>query len=241
MLSGVGYRYDGAAHSVLDDFSWTVRPRERWGIVGPSGCGKTTLLYLLSGLKRPQNGSICFHGGTVAAPMQAVSFIQQHYGLFQWKTVRRNLALPLVLRRCQKSEVKAAVAREIDRLGLGGMEDKFPAQLSGGQRQRVAIGRALITKPEVLLMDEPFSALDALTSEKLQQEVLSLSLEAGVTLALVTHSIEEAVTICDHLLVFRRAGEAPLTLDNTDVPRDRTDGRFVDRCACIRRMLEVNL
>lgn len=237
-LSDVSWRY-GQAPYVVQDFNWTVGSRQRWGIVGPSGCGKTTLLSLLGGLKAPQRGQVLFHGSPARAPMREVSFIQQHYGLFDWKTVAQNLALPLVLQGRSRAQIRSAVADQMDRLGLYGLENQYPAQLSGGQRQRVAIGRALITRPEVLLMDEPFSALDALTREKLQQEVLNLSLETGVTLVLVTHSIEEAALVCDHLLIFRCAGVNPLILDNTATPRDRTDGRFVDMCAKIRSMLEV--
>jgi ABC-type nitrate/sulfonate/bicarbonate transport system ATPase subunit len=237
-LTDVSWRY-GQAANVVQNFSWTVGGRQRWGIVGPSGCGKTTLLSLLGGLKAPQRGQVLFHGSPARAPMREVSFIQQHYGLFDWKTVAQNLALPLVLQGRPRARVRSAVADQVNRLGLSGLEDQYPAQLSGGQRQRVAIGRALITRPEVLLMDEPFSALDALTRENLQQEVLKLSQETGVTLVLVTHSIEEAVLVCNHLLIFCCPGANPLALDNTATPRDRTDSRFVDMCAKIRSMLEV--
>lgn len=237
-LSDVSWRY-GQAPYVLKHFNWRVTSRQRWGIVGPSGCGKTTLLSILGGLKVPQIGSVCFHGGPVQAPMQKVSFIQQHYGLFSWKTVAQNLALPLILQHRPRAEIRTAVADQVQQLGLLGLERQYPAQLSGGQRQRVAIGRALITEPEVMLMDEPFSALDALTRENLQQEVLKLSLERGVTLVLVTHSIEEAVLVCDHLLIFDGSESNPQVVDNSDTPRDRTDKRFVEMCAGIRSMLEV--
>ena len=146
--------------------------------------------------------------------MDRVSFIQQQYGLFRWKTVRKNLALPLLLKKTPRAEIQARVARELARLGLEGLEDKFPSQLSGGQCQRVAIGRALIDEPEVLLI------------------------ESGVTLVLVTHSIEEAVYVCDHLLVYSKDSETPQVIDNTKTPQDRYDAAFVAQCARVKAMLE---
>lgn len=235
-LDNVSYVYPQSNVEILSQFNWQVSARERWALIGPSGCGKTTLLYLLAGLKRPSSGTVLCNGEEARAPMEKVSYIQQNYGLFRWKTVRKNLALPLVLKKVPRQEITVRVARELARLGLEGLEDKFPSQLSGGQCQRVAIGRALIDAPEVLLMDEPFSALDALTRETLQEEVLRLSIESGVTLVLVTHSIEEAVYICDHLLVYGAAG--PTIVDNTETSQDRYDPAFVAQCARVKKMLE---
>lgn len=237
-LDNVGFKYPESANTLLAHFNLQINSRERWALIGPSGCGKTTLLYLLAGLKSPTEGSVLCQGKPAAAPMDRVSFIQQQYGLFRWKTVRKNLALPLLLKKTPRAEIQARVARELARLGLEGLEDKFPSQLSGGQCQRVAIGRALIDEPEVLLMDEPFSALDALTREKLQEEVLRLSIESGVTLVLVTHSIEEAVYVCDHLLVYSKDSETPQVIDNTKMPQDRYDAAFVAQCARVKAMLE---
>lgn len=237
-LKDVTFNYPESANSLLAHFDWEIHAHERWGLVGPSGCGKTTLLYLLAGLKKPSAGSVLCQGKPASAPMERVSFIQQHYGLFRWKTVRNNLALPLVLKKTPRAIINKKVAQEIERLGLQGLEDKFPSQLSGGQCQRVAIGRALIDEPEVLLMDEPFSALDALTREKLQEEMLALSLESGVTLVLVTHSIEEAVYVCDHLLVYGKNEALPRVLDNRQTPHDRYDAAFVAQCSRIKTILE---
>lgn len=237
-LDNVGFKYPESANTLLAHFNLQINSRERWALIGPSGCGKTTLLYLLAGLKSPTEGSVLCQGKPAAAPMDRVSFIQQQYGLFRGKTVRKNLALPLLLKKTPRAEIQARVARELARLGLEGLEDKFPSQLSGGQCQRVAIGRALIDEPEVLLMDEPFSALDALTREKLQEEVLRLSIESGVTLVLVTHSIEEAVYVCDHLLVYSKDSETPQVIDNTKTPQDRYDAAFAAQCARVKAMLE---
>ena len=209
-LDNVGFKYPESANTLLAHFNLQINSRERWALIGPSGCGKTTLLYLLAGLKSPTEGSVLWQGKPAAAPMDRVSFIQQQYGLFRWKTVRKNLALPLLLKKMPRAEIQA----------------------------RVAIGRALIDEPEVLLMDEPFSALDALTREKLQEEVLRLSIESGVTLVLVTHSIEEAVYVCDHLLVYSKDSETPQVIDNTKTPQDRYDAAFVAQCARVKAMLE---
>ena len=225
-LDNVGFKYPESANTLLAHFNLQINSRERWALIGPSGCGKTTLLYLLAGLKSPTEGSVLCQGKPAAAPMDRVSFIQQQYGLFRWKTVRKNLALPLLWKKTPRAEIQARVARELARLGLEGL------------CQRVAIGRALIDEPEVLLMDEPFSALDALTREKLQEEVLRLSIESGVTLVLVTHSIEEAVYVCDHLLVYSKDSETPQVIDNTKTPQDRYDAAFVAQCARVKAMLE---
>lgn len=236
-LKDVSYTYEDG-NAILNRFSWDIRPKERWALIGPSGCGKTTLLYLLAGLKMPQEGEVLCRGKKAQAPMEGVSFIQQQYGLFRWKTVGQNLALPLLLKKIPRNEIETRVAKELVRLGLEGMEKRFPKQLSGGQCQRVAIGRALIDHPEVLLMDEPFSALDALTREGLQEEVLRLSVESGVTLVLVTHSIEEAVYICDHLLVYGKDASQPVVIDNTQTSNDRYAQSFVAQCAKVKALLE---
>ena len=236
-LKDVSYTYNEDGKAILNCFNWKVNEKERWGVVGASGCGKTTLMYLLAGLKKPNKGEVLYRGKNASAPINHVSFIQQEYGLFRWKTVQQNLGFPLLLKKLSRSEIKQRVNYEIDRLGLNGMENRFPGQLSGGQRQRVAIGRALIDHPEVLLMDEPFSALDALTRESLQEEVLRISLETGVTVVLVTHSIEEAVYMCDHLLVYGKDTELPVVIDNVDTPHDRYNAIFVAQCAKVKALL----
>lgn len=237
-LTDVSFQYREEAAAVLTDFNWTIQPHERWAIIGPSGCGKTTLLYLLAGLKTPQSGAVSYQGESVHAPMPHTSFIQQNYGLFRWKTVQQNLALPLLLQGQKKQSIAHKVHQQLKQLGLESAAHKYPAQLSGGQCQRVAIGRALIHEPEVLLMDEPFSALDALTREQLQEELLQLSIEKNVTLILVTHSIEEAVYMCEHILVYPAFGKSPIFLDNTATSHERYATDFVGQCAKIKKWLE---
>ncbi len=186
---------------VLDGLSFSLPAGETLSVIGPSGCGKSTLLYLLAGLTRPDAGTVSLGGP--ARDKRRISFILQDYGLFPWKTVEENLALPLELQGVAAPGRGKAVADMLEELGLAGLEERYPAQLSGGQRQRVAIGRALITNPEILLMDEPFSSLDALTREHLQSVVLSLWQRHRPTCVLVTHNVPEAVFLGKKVMVMR--------------------------------------
>lgn len=197
---------------VFDGLSFDLPAGETLSVVGPSGCGKSTLLYLLAGLDKPDRGTV--RTGN-AAKEGRISFILQDYGLFPWKTVAANLALPLELRGEDRARRREAVDAMLEELGLGGLGPRFPAQLSGGQRQRVAIGRALITAPEILLMDEPFSSLDALTREHLQAAVLSLWRRRRPTCVLVTHNVSEAVFLGRHVMVLSgHPARKTLWLDN---------------------------
>lgn len=182
---------------VLHDLSFALPAGETLSVIGPSGCGKSTLLYLLAGLEKPDSGSLA-----VPSPESGrVSFILQDYGLFPWKTVGENLALPLELRGVSCAEQQKSVADMLDELGLHELADRYPERLSGGQRQRVAIGRALITRPDILLMDEPFSSLDAITRGHLQNVVLRLWQRRKPTCVLVTHDVAEAVFLGKHVMV----------------------------------------
>lgn len=198
---------------VLDRLTFTLESGDSLAVIGPSGCGKSTLLYLLAGLDAPQGGAVSLAGPGGREPR--VSSILQDYGLFPWKTVWENVALPLELAGRSKQEQRAAVSAMLGELQLEGLESRFPDQLSGGQRQRVAIGRALITGPDVLLMDEPFSSLDALTREQMQNLVLDLWQRRRMTFVLVTHSVSEAAFLGKRVMVL---GGAParmtLWLDN---------------------------
>ncbi len=185
---------------VLDGLSFDLPDGETLSVIGPSGCGKSTLLYLLAGLDKPDRGTVRT-GDVGRRDKGRISFILQDYGLFPWKTVRENLALPLELQGLSSERRRAAVAGMLDELGLSGLDERYPAQLSGGQRQRIAIGRALITDPDILLMDEPFSSLDALTREHLQTAVLSLWKRRRPTCVLVTHNVPEAVFLGKHVMV----------------------------------------
>lgn len=192
------------AQTVLENLSFTLPAGASLAIVGESGCGKTTLLTTLAGLLKPRSGTIRWR--TAAGqdiPRLHSSFVWQGLGLFPWKTVRENLALPFALKNAvvPKAEGPARVEAMLTELGLKGLEDRWPAQLSGGQRQRLALGRALIADPEVLFMDEPFSALDALRRERLQDFLADLRVRRPVTMIFVTHDIAEAVYLASHVLL----------------------------------------
>ena len=185
---------------VLSDVSFSLPAASTLSVIGPSGCGKSTLLSLVAGLSRPSEGEITFPRDCRTA------FIMQDYGLFPWKSIRDNLALPLQLQgvgRAARHEKALAMLKE---LGLEGLEMRFPMQLSGGQRQRVAIGRALISRPDLLLMDEPFAALDAITREHLQNLLLDLWQRRRMSFILVTHNVAEAVFLGRYIMVM---GQSP--------------------------------
>lgn len=170
-------------------------------VVGPSGCGKTTLLYALAGLSLPDSGSVTLDGEPVVAPRSDISIILQDYGLLPWKTVEENVALGLKIRGVSLAQRRELARAQLAELGITGRGRDFPAQLSGGEKQRVAIARAYVSGPRLLLMDEPFSSLDALTREKLQRTLLETWAQKNVPYVLVTHSLEEAVYLGGRIAV----------------------------------------
>jgi ABC-type nitrate/sulfonate/bicarbonate transport system ATPase subunit len=209
LLESLDYSY-GQSGPIFEDFSWRVGRGEAWAVLGPSGCGKTTLLYLLAGLRFPTGGRLLIDGAPLTRPRPHTGLILQEYGLLPWATVRQNASLGLKVRRFYGPDGKHAPAEfssdiNVDswlgRLGLKPIEDKYPGQISGGQRQRTAIARTLAVKPDLLLMDEPFSSLDAPTREDLQKLTLELREEQGLTMVIVTHSIEEAAVMGQKILL----------------------------------------
>lgn len=241
-LQNVSFAYtdqNHIVHPILSHEDLTFHDHERIAIIGPSGCGKTTLLHLLAGLLTPSEGQITYHDSTLHGPVSSISIILQEYGLFPWKTVSQNIRLPLQLRHISPTECQQQVQSMIKDLGLTGHERKYPSALSGGQRQRVAIARALISSPEVLLMDEPFSALDALTRETMQTLILDLCHDKHLSLVLVTHNIEEAVYLGERILVFLPDQPHPVFVDNPySGSRDHRDtDAFYRQCARLRRMI----
>lgn len=196
--------------TVFQDFSWQVGRGESWAVLGPSGCGKTTLLYLIAGLLFPDSGEIRIDGQRVERPRPQSGLILQDYGLLPWATVAENARLGLRIRAFYGPDGTHAprgqafdldISYWLDRLGLSEHAEKYPAQISGGQRQRTAIARTLALHPDLLLMDEPFSSLDAPTREGLQQLTLELREEQGLTLVIVTHAIEEAAFMGQKILL----------------------------------------
>lgn len=231
---------DAAARVVFDDFSMTIPAGARRVIIGPSGCGKSTLLHVLAGLLQPQEGQVLFNNRPLRAAEPGIRIILQDYGLFPWKSVFDNVALPLSLAGVAVQTRRERVQDMLARLGLASFATAYPTQLSGGQRQRVAIARAMITGPEVLLMDEPFSALDAMTREELQDEMLALTEQSGMTLLAVTHSIEEAVYLADAIMLIPALGATPIQIDNTLTAEERVRNhpRFAAQCVALRQALE---
>ena len=208
-LDSLTYSYTQGA-PVFRDFCWRAGRGEAWAVLGPSGCGKTTLLYLLAGLRFPTAGKLLIDGQPLTRPRPHTGMILQEYGLLPWATVRQNAELGLRIRGYYGPDGKHApedfepsieVDPWIERLGLGPHADKYPNQLSGGQRQRTAIARTLTLEPDLLLMDEPFSSLDAPTRESLQKLTLALWAEQQLTLVIVTHNIEEAAILGHKILL----------------------------------------
>jgi NitT/TauT family transport system ATP-binding protein len=207
---------------VLDDVSFQVQEQEFLSLVGPSGCGKTTLLKLIAGLQQPTAGQIRLAGKAVYRPSRDVGFVFQEPTLMVWRTVRENVMLPLELNGSGKEEAGRQAQTLIDLVGLTGFEEAYPTQLSGGMAQRVALARALVHDPRLLLLDEPFGALDALTRERMGRELLRIWQTRRKTVVLVTHSVSEAVFLADRVLVL---GPRPATIVAevpVDLPRPRT-------------------
>jgi NitT/TauT family transport system ATP-binding protein len=216
---------------ILDDVSMTLREGEIVGLLGRSGCGKSTLLRIISGLARPTGGSVRFQGNEVDGPSEGVAMVFQSFALFPWLTVLDNVEIGLRARGEKSDETRKRALSAIDLIGLDGFESAYPKELSGGMRQRVGFARALVVQPKILLMDEPFSALDVLTAETLRTDLLDLWSEGKMpikSILMVTHNIEEAVLMCDRVLVLasnpgRIATEIKVDLPH---PRDRLDPEF---------------
>jgi ABC-type nitrate/sulfonate/bicarbonate transport system ATPase subunit len=241
--------------SLFEGFSWCADAGEAWAVIGPSGCGKSTLLYLIAGLRQPDSGRVRVSGHPVPRPRASTGLILQDYGLLPWATVWDNVALVMRLGRFYQDKTGPGegprpyprpdiTPDQVDgwlaRLGIAELRDKYPAQISGGQRQRTAIARSLMQRPNLLLMDEPFSSLDALTREDLQQLTLELRQETGLTAVVVTHNIEEAVFMGQRILVLGRApNTAPHVIENpgAGTPGYRGHPAYWEKCAELRSQL----
>ncbi|MCB9438520.1 MAG: ABC transporter ATP-binding protein [Anaerolineales bacterium] len=192
---------EGQRVLALTDVSLTLQAGTFTCLVGPSGCGKTTLLRLMAGLMNPEQGHIAFEEKPLTKPTRRISLIFQRDSLMPWRTVTQNIALPLQLARIHKAEQQVRIDHMLDITGLRGFEGAYPAELSGGMAQRVSIARGLVTQPDILLLDEPFGALDAMTREQMWQELLSIWSTSQATMLMVTHDIREAVFLADRVLV----------------------------------------
>jgi NitT/TauT family transport system ATP-binding protein len=236
---------DGAVVA-FRQLSLTVNPHEILCVVGPSGCGKTTFLRAIAGLTDLSSGELSVGGKKVAGPPDGVAMVFQHFGLLPWKTVYDNAAFGLAMARAPAAHIKERVAHYLELVGLTGFEHRYPYQLSGGMQQRVGLVRALAVNPSILLMDEPFAALDAQTREVLQEELLALMQrpDERKTMVFITHSIDEAILLGDRIAVMTaRPGRIKETITLPfGRPRDaeavRADPRFAELRAHIWHELQ---
>jgi NitT/TauT family transport system ATP-binding protein len=209
----------------LRDVNLDVHPGEFLAIVGPSGCGKTTLINMIAGFMKPLEGTIRVGGKIVDGPGPDRAMVFQDYAVLPWRTVYNNVRFALENRhpRPSKEAMRERIDRAIEMVGLTGFEKSLPYELSGGMRQRVGIARALVSEPEILLMDEPFGAVDAMTREAMQAEFEKIIAETGQTVFFITHSIDEALTLADRVVVVSNRPGRVLEIVDVDLPRSRFD------------------
>jgi ABC-type nitrate/sulfonate/bicarbonate transport system ATPase subunit len=214
---------------VLNDINIKVDKGEFAAIVGPSGCGKSTALRMFAGLETASSGDVLVDGQPISQPSPSRMLIFQEHALYPWSTVEQNVGLGLEISRIPKKERLERINAVLDKVNLTGFNDYFPSQLSGGMRQRVAIARALIMDPDVLLLDEPYGALDAMTRLQMQNELLRLWEGSGKTMLLITHDIDEALYLADKVYVMSaRPGQMTARIDlELPRPRNRNGERFV--------------
>lgn len=234
----MGYTYDDGAERIeaCRSLSFEVEPGQAVALIGPSGCGKSTTLHLSAGLAKPTCGTVLVNGLEIDRPRKETAFIPQDLGLFAWKTVQQNVELGLVLRKMPKAESRDRALQALSEVGLRGFERSYPKELSGGMKQRLALARALAMDADLLLMDEPLSAIDALSRESLQDTLLELWGRRGHTQLLVTHSIEEAVYLGQRILVFSNR-PAMVVADIRN--EDRGDASWRDTPAFAQRCQEI--
>jgi NitT/TauT family transport system ATP-binding protein len=216
----IAHTYQGTVEA-LSPVTFQVNRGEIISIVGPSGCGKSTLLRIIAGLLAPTQGTVMLDTTPVKSPHREIGLIFQNPTLMPWRTAVDNVALPLELSSVEPAERRQKAADMLKQLGLAGFEQSYPAALSGGMAQRVAIGRALIQNPEVLLLDEPFAALDALTREQMLLDVLAICARDHKTVIKVTHSITDAAFMADRVIVMSRRPGSIRAIIPIDLPRPR--------------------
>jgi len=245
VIEGLGHVYEGRSrHEAIGRLDFTVPEGAFVSIVGPSGCGKTTMLRCLSGLMKPTRGTVFLEGEPVTGVPRDLALVFQDYSrsLFPWRTVAGNIAFVLP-RSMEKSERQARITEVLDAVGLSGSAEKYPWQLSGGMQQRVAIARALAYRPKILLMDEPFASVDAQTRAELEDLMLQVRDQFGMTILFVTHDIDESVYLADQVLVLSKSPSTIVAKLDVDLarPRDqvstREDPDFVHLRSDIARMI----
>lgn len=225
----VEYEDKNKRQTILDDVSLSIEKGEFICLLGPSGCGKSTLLHQMAGFAKPTKGEITIDGKKVEKPSLRYVTIFQNYGLLPWRTVQKNVELGLETKGIRGPEKRKLAEDYLKMVELSHVAHKRPAQLSGGQQQRVALARALAVEPDILFMDEPFGALDAITRIKLQDDILSIAHQADKTVVFVTHDIEEAVFLADRIVVMEANPGKIKGILKVDMPkhRDRTSDDFV--------------
>lgn len=240
--TSITFSYD-RCRPVLLDLSFEVPSSSTCVIIGPSGCGKTTLLYLLAGILVPQNGEITINGTSVCDTQVSYGLILQDYGLFPWLTIYNNIALGLKIKKQAVINRQQIINQLVEELQLHDFLHAYPAQCSGGQKQRAALARSLALKPDYLLLDEPFSSLDALTREKLQDLLLTLWHRHQTTLIIVTHNIEEAVYLGQQIIVLptKQYQEASIiTNPHWGYKANRGQFQYLASCNHLRHLLGAN-
>lgn len=233
---------EGTTLHALSNVTLTVEEGEFAVLVGPSGCGKSTLLRIIGGLDRQTSGDIKVNGHDVRGPISDVGIVFQDALLMEWRTALQNVMLPVEILRLNRDKLRPRAIDLLKLVGLAGFENRYPAELSGGMRQRVAIARALIHDPPLLLMDEPFGALDEITREQMCAELLRIWGETGKTVVFVTHSIPEAVFLGDRVIVLSARPGVVKENKTIHLPRPRTgrirgDREYTDYCQTIREQL----
>ena len=225
-LNKIYHAEEGDEVVALSDINLYVADKEFVCFIGPSGCGKTTLLRIIAGLEKPDSGTLTVNKEPIKGPGPDRGMVFQEYSLFPWRTVLKNITFSLELKKIPKSE-RDKIAREfLELVGLLEFADSYPHELSGGMKQRVAIARAMVNDPDVLLMDEPFGAVDAQTRNRLQHELLNIWEKKKKTVLFITHSVDEAVFLADKVVVFTaRPGRVKEVID-VDLPRPRERTSF---------------
>jgi NitT/TauT family transport system ATP-binding protein len=245
-LKNVARRFvtpNGEVLSALEEFDLTIAPGEFCAIVGPTGCGKSTTLGLIAGLARPQGGSVTLFDAPVHGVDSRVGFVFQQDAVFPWRNVLGNVMAGPLFRGVAKDKAEAAARDWIGRVGLKGFEGHHPHQLSGGMRKRVALAQTFINNPQVLLMDEPFSALDVQTRELMQEELLQLWAQAKSAVLFVTHDLDEAILLADRVAVLTTRPARVKSVHTIDLPRPRDVAklRYDERFIAIARRVSDDL
>ncbi|MCD6396991.1 MAG: ABC transporter ATP-binding protein [Spirochaetaceae bacterium] len=241
--------------ALFSDFNWHVKDGESWSVLGLSGSGKTTLLLLLAGLIRPPAGEILISGNKITRPRPQTGLVLQNHGLLPWETVEKNIRLGFRIRKFygpdgkhspevtkfDKKQETDAVEYWLDRLSIGHLRNKYPSKISGGQKQRAAIARTMVLKPNLLLLDEPFSSLDLKTREDMQNLILDLKRENTITIITVTHNLEEAVYLGKKLLVLQNEEKKVLMFNNPGAESSEYRHRkeYSKMCLELRKVMET--